>query len=102
MIIPGTLRTLLRSRDLNTIRGVLSTLAVFRIMKMPCKLKLETITDPFKGESDTLPKYEIINGLEALGIPLPNGRRKHLLTLSNPIIYLLSAGPNHSISMQGI
>jgi len=101
-IIPGTLRTLLRSRDPDTIRGVLSTLAVFRIMKMPCKLKLESITDPFTGLSDTLPKYEVINGLAALGLEIPRGRSKHLLTLSNPIIYLLSAGPNHSISMMGI
>jgi hypothetical protein len=101
-IIPGTLRTLLRSKDPSTIRGVLSTLAVFRIMKMPCELKLESITDPFSGISDTLPKSEVINGLAALGLEIPKGRSKHLLTLSNPIIYLLSAGPNHSISMMGI
>jgi hypothetical protein len=71
-------------------------------MKMPCKLKLESITDPFKGISDTLPKYEVINGLAALGFEIPKGRSKILLTLSNPIIYLLSAGPNHSVSMLGI
>lgn len=100
-IIPGTLRTLMRSRDQLTIRGVLSTLAVYRIMKMPCKLKLETITDPFKGECDTLPIYEIISGLAALNIVVPRGA-KYSLTLSNPLIYLLSAGPNHSISMLGI
>lgn len=101
-IIPGTLRTQLRSKDPSTIRGVLSTLAVYRIMKMPCKLKLESITDPFNGVSDTLPKFEVIKGLAALGLEIPKGRSKHLLTLSNPIIYLLSAGPNHSISMMGI
>jgi hypothetical protein len=63
-IIPGSLRTLLRSKDHSTIRGVLSTLAVYRI----------------------------INGLAALGLEIPEGRSRHLLTLYNPIIYLLSAG----------
>lgn len=101
-LLPGTLRTLIRSRDLATIRGVLSTLAVFRIMKMPCKLKLETITDPFKGECDTLPAYEIIKGLEALGISVPKGRDKLQLALTNPFIYLSTAGPNHPVSMLGI
>jgi hypothetical protein len=100
LIIPGSLRLLLRSKDHKTIRGVLSTLAVYRIMKMPCVLKLETITDPFKGQSLTLPKHEIIDGLEALGISVR--QRPYHLTLSNPLIYLLSAGPNDSVSMLGI
>jgi hypothetical protein len=70
-IIPGTLRTLLRSKGPSTIRGVLSTLAIYRIMKMPCKLKLESITDPFKGIPGTLPKFEVINGLAVLGLDIP-------------------------------
>jgi len=103
LIIPGSLRLLLRAKDHKTIRGVLSTLAVYRIMKMPCVLKLETITDPFKGQCLTLPKHEIIDGLEALGISVPKyGQRPYHLTLSNPLIYLLSAGPNDSVSMLGI
>lgn len=103
LIIPGSLRLLLRAKDHKTIRGVLSTLAVYRIMKMPCVLKLETITDPFKGQCLTLPKHEIIEGLEALGISVPKyGQRPYHLTLSNPLIYLLSAGPNDSVSMLGI
>jgi hypothetical protein len=80
-IIPGALRTLLRSKDPSTIGGVLSTLAVCRIMKMPCKLKLESITDPFKGVSDTLPKFEVINGLVVLGLEIPKGISR-LLTFS--------------------
>lgn len=101
-LIPGTLRTLIRSRDHLTIRAVLSTLAVFRIMKMPCSLKLESITDPFKGICDTLPSYEIIKGLESLGISVPKGVNKTRLILKNPLIYLSTAGPNHPVSMLGI
>jgi hypothetical protein len=101
-LLPGTLRTLMRSKDLKTIRGVLSTLAVFRIMKMPCKLKLETITDPFKGSCDTLPAYEIIKGLQQLKITVPKGSDFLKLSLVNPLIYLNTAGPNHPVSMLGI
>ena len=101
-ILPGTLRSLIRSGDLATIRGVLSTLAIFRIMKMPCKLKLETITDPFKGLCDTLPAYEIIKGLSNLNIRVPKRDNFIKLSLINPLIYLSTAGPNHPVSMLGI
>jgi hypothetical protein len=101
-LLPGTLRSLIRSRDLATIRGVLSTLAVFRIMKMPCKLKLESITNPFEGLCDTLPAYEIIKGLQQLKISVPKGPNFIKLSLVNPFIYLSTAGPNHPVSMLGI
>jgi hypothetical protein len=54
-IVPGDLRLLIRSRDQQTIRAVLSILGLFRILRCTSKLKLETITDPFKGKSSELP-----------------------------------------------
>lgn len=97
-IIPGTLRSLMRSNDLRTIRGVLTTLSVYRILKMPCKLKLETITDPFKGQSSTLPAYEVLQALRSLNI----STKKRLLNLHSPLSFLVTSGPNHPVSMMGI
>lgn len=98
-IIPGTLRSLMRSGDQRTIRGVLSLLSVYRVIQIPCKLKLESITDPFKGVSDTLPAYEVINVLRGLGLPV-SGRIQ--LSLNRTLVYLSTAGPNHSVSLLGI
>jgi len=95
-VIPGSLRSLLRSLDLNTCRAVLSVLAVYRIIKIPGKLKLSTITDPFKGQSTTLPQYEVWSGSgELFGF---NKLRLQPISLS----FLGTAGPNHSVSMLGI
>nr|UPW42105.1 MAG: putative RNA dependent RNA polymerase [Inner Mongolia sediment mitovirus 2] len=58
-IIPGNLRLLLRRRDPVAIRGCLAFLSIFRILKVPTVLKLQTITDPFKGISESLPALEI-------------------------------------------
>lgn len=94
-IVPGTLSSLIRSGDHTTIRGVLSLLSVFRIIKIPGKVKLSTITDPFKGESSTLSNYEIIKATSEIN------SKEFIL---NPItLKLLStAGPNHPVSMLGI
>jgi hypothetical protein len=94
-ILPGKLRTLIRSGDAKTIRGVLSLLQVYRVLKVPGKLKLGTITDPFKGLDPSLPKYEILRAIRELGHLKP---KLHPVTLK----YLNTAGPNHSTSMLGI
>jgi len=65
-IIPGPFRNEIRKGDPVVIRMVLSSLAVFRIIKCPGHLKLETITDPFKGISETLPDYEVSQALRSL------------------------------------
>jgi hypothetical protein len=94
-ILPGKIRTRIREGDTRTIRGVLSLLQVYRVLKVPGKLKLGTITDPFKGLEPTLPKYEIIRGIGELRL---KGLRLHSVSLK----YLNTAGPNHRTSMLGI
>ncbi|AGC24232.1 RNA-dependent RNA polymerase [Sclerotinia sclerotiorum mitovirus 3] len=93
-IIPGNLRLLMHSRDLSVIRGVLSLLSVFRIMKIPSTLKLESITGPFTGLDSTLPKYELIKIKQVLPV-FPQIKPIKLKLLR-------SAGPNCKVSMLGI
>lgn len=93
-IIPGTLRSKIRSEDHVTIRGCLSILSVYRVIKVPGVLKLETITDPFKGESLELSQYEVIKASASLG-RLPNLQPIHLK-------YFNTAGPNYKVSMLGV
>jgi len=95
-IIPGSLRSQMRMGDLEITRAVLSVFAVYRIIKIPGKLKLSTILDPFKGQSQTLPEYELrVASGELFGF--------NKLRLQ-PIDYKLlgTAGPNSSVSMLGI
>lgn len=96
-IIPGPLRLQCRQRDLETIRGVLSVLAVYRVIQIPGKIKLETITEPFNGQSSTLPDYEVKNcSSEIFNYKVDYTLKPiKLLTLG-------TAGPNHSVSMLGI
>jgi hypothetical protein len=96
-IIPGPLRSKIRRGDPVVIRSVLTALAVFRIIKCPGILKLETITGPFKGVSTELPDYEISQVLRSVF-----GARKSLSELSEPKhLFLMTAGPNSSVSWKG-
>jgi len=54
-IIPGVLRARFRAGDPRAIRVVFTVLSVFRIIRVPGVLKLNTITDPFKGKDMNLP-----------------------------------------------
>lgn len=93
-IIPGPLRSEIRKGNPEVIRMVLTALAVFRIIKCPGNLKLGTITDPFKGISEVLPDYEVSLALKSVF-----GVRHSLKDLSYPKhLFLMSAGPNHSVS----
>jgi len=67
-IIPGDLRLRMKSKDLGTIRIVLSVLSVFRTMKAPGILKLSTITDPFSGISPTFGELELTQVLRSMGL----------------------------------
>lgn len=93
-IIPGSLRLLIYQRDLRIIRGVLSLLSVYRVMKIPTKLKLETITSPFTGLSPQLPLYEL--SIVKQFLPPMDGLKPIKLEL------LRTAGPNCKVSMLGI
>jgi len=52
-MIPGPLRSKLRLKDPKSIRVVLTVLSVFRVIDIKGQLKLSTITDPFKGQSQS-------------------------------------------------
>lgn len=58
-IIPGSLRLLIEAGDVVTIRVVLTILSFYRVISIPGKLKLSTITDGFKGVSTTLQPIEV-------------------------------------------
>jgi hypothetical protein len=93
-IIPGPLRLLMRQKDQNTLRGVLSVLAVYRVIQIPGKLKLETITESFKGQCSTLPKHEVRRCSSEIF------KRIYLQPIK--LLRLGTAGPNHPISMLGL
>jgi len=59
---------------------------------------LTTITDPFKGLSRTLPRFEISEGLASLQVKLPKLENFDPVTM----FYSGSSGPNHPSSIQGI
>jgi hypothetical protein len=93
-IIPGKIRSRIREGDTKSIRGCLSILQVYRVLKVPGVLKIGSITDPFMGLSETLPQYEVVKATREL---------IHSIKLKPvTLIYLSTAGPNHPISMLGI
>lgn len=95
-IIPGVLRKSLRTTDHLNIRGILSVFAAYRVISIPGKVKISTITDPFKGLSDTLPDYEIrVASGELFGF---NRLKLQPISLS----LLGAAGPNHPVSILGV
>lgn len=95
-IIPGVIRARIRAGDPVMTRGALSLFAVYRVIKVPCVLKLGSITDPFTGESETLASTELKKSLRDLGIKPFVLKLKDTLTLST------AAGPNYPVSMMGI
>lgn len=73
---------------------VLTSLAVFRIIKIPGNLKLETITGPFTGLTESLPDYEVTRVLRSVF-----GPKHDLNDLSKPKhLFLNTAGPNSPVS----
>jgi len=101
LIIPGQLRLLIERRDQNIVKLVLTILSVFRAIPAYPKLKLETITDPFKGLSVCLPEvskvvprlkmimsektFEYFNFKQTL---------ESFLVVHRNLVRLTSAGPN--------
>lgn len=93
-IIPGPFRKLIREGDQNVIRLVLTALSLFRILRCPGNLKLETITKPFTGLSEELPSYELSRVLRSMF-----GRPSSLSDLDQPThLFINKAGPNSSVS----
>jgi len=93
-IIPGKIRLQMHDGDHRVIRGVLTLLSIYRIIKINPVLKLGSITDPFKGLDPTLPKYEILKAKRTF----PSMKELTPIKLLN----LRSAGPNCRVSLLGI
>lgn len=66
LIIPGVLRVLIEDRNPVVIRGVLTLLSIYRVMRSRPKMKLSSITGDFVGMSKTLLDREVEDGLARL------------------------------------
>jgi len=96
LIIPGPLRLHVERRDTVRIQLVLSLLSVYRVLKIPATLKIETITDSFKGLSPTLPEFEIVESLKALRV-----KYNFIIFKDAELMPTCSAGPNSKTSVLG-
>jgi len=101
LIIPGTIRLLIEKKDQNIIKLTLTIISVFRAIPAYPKLKLETITQPFNGLSDTLP--EVSKVVPRLRMLVPERAfnyfkqtEESFLVVSRNLLRLTSAGPNVS------
>lgn len=99
LIIPGLLRLRMEARDLAIIRIILTLLSVFRIIKYPGTLKLETITGPFTGISPRLPAIEVALIWKRFTPFLPQIPLSKL-AVDRPLL-LKTAGPNFKVSILG-
>lgn len=101
-VIPGSLRLLIKRGDQNVIRGVLSVLQMYRVIKIPTKLKLETITSPFKGMYSSIPSLELRIALQRLGVPSTQ-HDVHIGHLKVKELNLsTTAGPNSAKALFGL
>jgi hypothetical protein len=66
LIIPGTFRKRMFRKDIPVIQLILSLLTVYRVLRIPPILKINTITDLFAGQSEILPLFEVRNALREL------------------------------------
>jgi hypothetical protein len=93
-ILPSQLRSFIRDRRADEVRAVLTIISLFRVIRASPKLKLNTITDPFKGMSPDLPKWEVRNVLNEL--------KPRLLRLPNKPYFSMAAGPNQNPACFGL
>jgi len=77
-------------------------LQMYRVIKIPVKLKLETITDPFKGRYPTIPSFELRESLARLGVPLNHDGSNNRTLIVDKLITSTSAGPNSPKAMFGL
>lgn len=94
-IIPLSLRRLLLDPkgNVNVVRAVLTLLSSFRTFPTPVKPDLGTITSPFSGLANTLPKEGIIRALKTLKVRASVGSFKGFISES--------AGPNSHVATWG-
>jgi len=81
-------------------RALISTLSIFRAMSPKVHIpKFSTITDPFKGQCDTLPMDEIREALDSLGALTFFRNRK----LKSPTFFLsYKGGANSSVAFLSV
>lgn len=96
-IIPGYFRSQIRDGNLNVIRLTFTILSIYRVLSIPGKLKLSSITDPFKGSEMTLPKSELKRSIRDMF-----GKVFNPLHNRTGLILSGSAGPNNPSSLFGI
>lgn len=107
LIVPGSLRLLMESKDRVVIKIVLSFLSIFRVLPAWPKLKLETITKPHTGLVKSLPELPLVfRWLEAGYIDRKVyesyfRKEKTLFTEANRLLRLTTAGPNHKLQFAG-
>nr|UPW42172.1 MAG: putative RNA dependent RNA polymerase [Jiangsu mito-like virus 11] len=99
-IIPGVLRARFRAGDPRAIRVVLTVLSAYRIIRVPGQLKLNTITDPFKGQDDALPKWALERSILWL-LQIGNFRKSRELAIED-FVFSGSVGPNSTSSILGV
>lgn len=88
-VIPGALRAHMRARNVFVTRLVLSILGLYRIIALDGKIKIETITGPFTGTLETLPRFMAYVPFFARAVG------GSLASIRRPRLYLnTSAGPN--------
>jgi hypothetical protein len=98
-IIPGPLRYHIARENQMIIRGVLTLISVFRVMKIPGKIKLNTITDPFQGYNESLSFMVIAKVMRERFIPLISKPISKFV--KHDLLVLTSAGPNYGTSCLG-
>lgn len=96
-IIPGSLRLMVEAGNPELVRVISTLLTYYRVVKIPGILKLNTITDSFKGVCDTVPVYEIKEVMKNLRSFLP----KTLPKGSDRLIPSTSAGPSYKVAILG-
>lgn len=93
-ILPSPLRSFIRDRSGKEIRAILTIISLFRVMRCEPKPKLETITSPFKGMCETLPKFEVMAVLKDL--------KPFKQSFENTPHISMAAGPNKNPAALGL
>lgn len=99
LIIPGSLRLQMETMDSKCLRIVLTIFTIFRTLKTPGILKLETITDPFTGQSEELHPAEVGGVWRRFSTFLPQIPLSKLAEHC-PLV-LKTSGPNYRTSILG-
>lgn len=95
LIIPGPVRLRIEAGEPIIIKLTLTILSLYRVIACKPVMKINTITDPFKGLTQVLPEYELRSALNKLSV------HKYRLVKSGRLLTLTSAGPNTRVSALG-